>query len=140
MMSYQFAYSVLSALSTPLMNNVLKFQSWVAQIVWTIGPVVGLLYQPFIGYLSDRVHYKMGRRRPFIIIGAIGTVAGFGFLFCVVYIKSIPLTWKRIIFVFALAVSHIFINTMQGPARTILGDIIPKDQQIYANSIGSLLI
>lgn len=40
--------------------------------LWLAAPMTGLLVQPVIGYLSDRTwHPKLGRRRPYFLIGAI---------------------------------------------------------------------
>ncbi len=40
--------------------------------LWLAAPMTGLLIQPIIGYLSDRTwHPRLGRRRPFFLIGAI---------------------------------------------------------------------
>ncbi len=40
--------------------------------LWLAAPMTGLLVQPIIGYMSDRTwHPKLGRRRPYFLIGAI---------------------------------------------------------------------
>jgi maltose/moltooligosaccharide transporter len=40
--------------------------------LWLAAPMTGLIVQPIVGYLSDRTwHPKLGRRRPFFLIGAI---------------------------------------------------------------------
>ncbi len=40
-------------------------------ILWIAAPVTGLIIQPIIGYFSDRTWTKLGRRRPYFLIGAI---------------------------------------------------------------------
>ena len=40
-------------------------------ILWLAGPITGLLVQPIIGAMSDRTWGKLGRRRPYFLIGAI---------------------------------------------------------------------
>ncbi len=40
-------------------------------ILWIAAPVTGLLVQPIVGYLSDRTWNRLGRRRPYFLIGAI---------------------------------------------------------------------
>ena len=41
-------------------------------ILWIAAPLTGLIVQPIIGYLSDRTwSSKLGRRRPFFLIGAV---------------------------------------------------------------------
>lgn len=40
--------------------------------LWLAAPMTGLIVQPIIGYLSDRTwHPRLGRRRPYFLIGAI---------------------------------------------------------------------
>ena len=40
-------------------------------ILWLAGPVTGLLVQPVIGTMSDRTWNRLGRRRPYFLVGAI---------------------------------------------------------------------
>src|SRR5229473_6394964 len=40
-------------------------------ILWLAGPVTGLLVQPIIGAMSDRTWSRLGRRRPYFLVGAI---------------------------------------------------------------------
>ena len=39
--------------------------------LWIAAPLTGLLVQPLIGYLSDRTWTKLGRRRPYLLVGAL---------------------------------------------------------------------
>jgi len=40
-------------------------------IVWAAGPIAGIIAQPIVGVLSDKMWFLGGRRRPWIIIGGI---------------------------------------------------------------------
>lgn len=40
-------------------------------LIWIAGPLSGLLVQPIIGVISDENTSKWGRRRPFMVIGAL---------------------------------------------------------------------
>ena len=46
----------------------------------TLGTIAGLLAQPLIGALSDRTRLAYGRRRPYILLGAILTLIGMALL------------------------------------------------------------
>ena len=40
-------------------------------LYWLAAPLTGLIVQPIIGYFSDRTWTRLGRRRPYFLIGAI---------------------------------------------------------------------
>jgi solute carrier family 45 protein 1/2/4 len=44
-------------------------------LVWIAGPLSGVLVQPYVGLKSDNCRIRWGRRRPFIVGGAIATIA-----------------------------------------------------------------
>src|SRR5213594_4250361 len=39
--------------------------------LWLAAPLTGLLVQPIIGSMSDRTWNRLGRRRPYFLVGAI---------------------------------------------------------------------
>ena len=41
--------------------------------LWIAAPLTGLLVQPVVGYFSDRTWTRLGRRRPYFLVGAILT-------------------------------------------------------------------
>ena len=43
-------------------------------LVWIAGPLSGVLVQPYVGLKSDNCRLRWGKRRPFIIGGAIATI------------------------------------------------------------------
>jgi maltose/moltooligosaccharide transporter len=40
-------------------------------ILWLAGPMTGLIVQPIIGSMSDRTWNRLGRRRPYFLVGAV---------------------------------------------------------------------
>ena len=40
-------------------------------LLWLAAPVTGLLVQPIVGAMSDRTWGRLGRRRPYFLVGAI---------------------------------------------------------------------
>jgi len=40
-------------------------------ILWLAAPLTGLIIQPIIGSMSDRTWNRLGRRRPYFLVGAI---------------------------------------------------------------------
>jgi solute carrier family 45 protein 1/2/4 len=48
--------------------------------VWIAGPLCGIVIQPLMGVLSDRCRIPWGRRRPYILSGALATILSLLFL------------------------------------------------------------
>lgn len=42
--------------------------------VWIAGPVTGTLVQPYIGIQSDNCRHPWGKRKPFMIWGAVALI------------------------------------------------------------------
>lgn len=42
--------------------------------VWIAGPLTGTLVQPYIGVRSDNCRVPWGKRKPFMLAGAAGTI------------------------------------------------------------------
>ncbi|MFM8458586.1 MAG: MFS transporter, partial [Chthoniobacterales bacterium] len=66
-----FALSVQMGALSWIMRNQYDLSIKDVGIVAMAGPLAGLLAQPIVGLISDRVWFWGGRRRPFIIIGAV---------------------------------------------------------------------
>lgn len=104
--------------------------------VWLIGLLCGLLVQPVVGVVSDQCTSRYGRRRPFMIWGAI--FIGFSLL-TFAYCREIS-TWKFIhmsplfIAIFALVILDITVNLCQACCRSLIVDVLPEKRQNEANS------
>lgn len=116
----------ISALSWILKT---KFNLEIHEIgfVWAAGPLAGILGQPLIGLISDKVWFWGGRRRPFIILG--GTLAALMLLALPnIDVISDTLGIGSIIAV-ALFVALTFdlsINISFNPTRAIIADVTPE--------------
>lgn len=40
-------------------------------IVWAAGPIAGIIAQPIVGLISDKMWFMGGRRRPWIVLGSL---------------------------------------------------------------------
>jgi maltose/moltooligosaccharide transporter len=40
-------------------------------LFWLAAPITGMIVQPIIGHYSDRTWTRLGRRRPYFLVGAI---------------------------------------------------------------------
>jgi maltose/moltooligosaccharide transporter len=85
------------------------------------GPMTGLLVQPLIGALSDRTwHPRLGRRKPYFLIGAIlCSLALFAFPFSSSIWMAAGLLW-------ILDAGN---NTAMEPYRAFVADVLPEEEQ-----------
>ncbi|XP_069039807.1 proton-associated sugar transporter A isoform X2 [Lepisosteus oculatus] len=71
----EFSYAMETAYVTPVLLQMgLPDQFY--SLVWFISPILGFLVQPILGAWSDRCTSCFGRRRPFILVLAIGALFG----------------------------------------------------------------
>jgi maltose/moltooligosaccharide transporter len=99
-------------------------------VLWAAGPISGLVVQPLIGNASDRIWTRIGRRRPFMLIGTIVAV------FALVFMPLSFAVWMAAVLLWALDLS---INTTQEPVRALLADIVPRYQRTLAFSIQMMM-
>lgn len=89
-------------------------------ILWIAAPITGLLVQPVIGYLSDRTKGRWGRRRPYLVIGALLSALA---LFAMPNASSL---WMAILCLWLLTAS---INVAMEPFRALVADSLPEERQ-----------
>ena len=101
-------------------------------MLWIAAPLTGLLVQPIIGYLSDKTwHPRLGRRRPYFLIGAIlSSLALF-------FVPYSPYLWVAAGFLWILDAS---INISMEPFRALVADKLNPQQRSYGFVIQTLII
>ncbi len=122
-----FALSVQIAALSWILNTKFGFDLHEIGIVWAAGPAAGIIGQVIIGFLSDKVWFWGGRRRPFILIG--GVIAALMLLALPnIDIISEALGFEEILGVaIAVALSlDLAINISFNPTRSIIADVTPE--------------
>ena len=100
-------------------------------ILWIAAPVTGLVIQPIIGYFSDRTWTRLGRRRPYFLIGAIlSSIALF-------IMPNSPTLW---IAAGTLWIMDASINVSMEPFRAFVGDNLPTKQRTLGFAMQSFFI
>jgi len=82
-LGYSMTNSIISAIFPMFMIDVVGLTPGLAAIALFIGRSWDYINDPLIGYLSDRTRTRWGRRRPFLLFGAIP----FGLAFVTLWIK-----------------------------------------------------
>jgi maltose/moltooligosaccharide transporter len=129
-MGIQFGFALQNA-------NVSRiFQSLGASIdelpiLWLAAPVTGLIVQPIIGYLSDRTWNRLGRRRPYLLYGALFSTAA------LIVMPNSPTLWIAAGMLWILDAS---INVSMEPTRALVGDMLPNRQRALGYSMQSWFV
>jgi maltose/moltooligosaccharide transporter len=100
-------------------------------ILWIAAPVTGLIVQPIIGYMSDNTWNRLGRRRPYFLIGAV-----FASLALFIMPNS-PFLWVAAGMLWILDAS---INVSMEPFRAFVGDMLPAEQRTKGFAMQSFFI
>ena len=100
-------------------------------LLWLAGPVTGLVVQPVIGYFSDRTWGPFGRRRPYLLAGAILTTLA---LFIM---PNAPALWIAAGTLWILDAS---LNITMEPFRALVGDMLPSRQRPLGFSMQTAFI
>ncbi len=100
--------------------------------LWLAAPMTGLIIQPIVGYFSDRTwHPKLGRRRPFFLVGAILSSA---LLFVM---PNSPTVWMAAGVLWILDSS---INITMEPFRAFVADNLNEKQRSFGFAMQSMFI
>lgn len=144
----QFAWQMRIILSAPVTEN-LGADPFIYGLIWLAGPFTGMVVQPLIGALSDKTKSRFGRRRPYLLGGAvIASVALWLFpnsgniaeLLAKFTGANLPVYTGLLIAAVMIWVIDACINIAQGPYRALIPDVVPVEQHSLANSYISLAI
>lgn len=126
----QFGWALQLSLLTPYVQTLGVPHTW-SSFIWLCGPLSGLLVQPTVGYFSDRCTSRFGRRRPFIVSGAVlVAVAVFLIGFAADMGRKLGDSAEKktkpravALFVVGFWILDVANNTLQGPCRAFLADL-----------------
>ena len=93
-------------------------------MLWLAAPLTGLIVQPIIGSMSDRTWGRLGRRRPYFLVGAILSSIALCFM------PNSSALWMAAGLLWILDAS---INVSMEPFRAFVADLLPEDQRTRAS-------
>lgn len=144
----QFAWQMRIILSGPVTEG-LGASPFIYGLIWLAGPFTGMVVQPIVGALSDKTVSPFGRRRPYLLGGAIlaslalwifpnsASLAG---LLEKLTGLELPALTALLIAAIMIWVIDACVNVAQGPYRALIPDVVPEEQHSLANSYISLAI
>jgi maltose/moltooligosaccharide transporter len=105
---------------------------------WIVAPLTGLIVQPIVGHYSDQTWTKLGRRRPYFLVGAI--LASFGLILMPnsdMFTVFMPALWVGAGMLMIMDASF---NIAMEPFRALVADVLPSDQRTLGFSVQTVLI
>jgi solute carrier family 45 protein 1/2/4 len=131
---------------TPFLLNLGLTKSKVS-LVWIAGPLSGLIMQPIVGTLSDKSRSSWGRRRPYMVGGAVIVcfcLLSLGWASEMVAMVMPASEASRSMTIF-LAVMSIYgvdfaINAVQASARGLIVDVLPSSKQQAGSAWGTRMV
>lgn len=107
-------------------------------LFWLAAPLTGMIVQPIIGHYSDRTWTRLGRRRPFFLVGAVLTALALVLMPNAAVLTTIlpPL------FIGAglLMLMDASINVTMEPFRALVADNLPNSQRSSGFSVQTFMI
>ena len=107
-------------------------------LYWLVAPIMGLIVQPWVGAASDQTWGRLGRRRPFILAGAIA--AAIGMLLMPNAPLFVAIMAPMLFGAMMLALMDASFNVCFQPFRSLVSDMVPNGQRNVGYSVQSLLI
>ena len=111
---------------------------------WILPPLMGMIVQPLVGKFSDRTWCRLGRRKPYLLAGALVAVIVMAFL-----PNAGSLNFSTRLFLgingamwfglFSLIFLDTSINMAMQPFKMMVGDMVNEEQKGTAYSIQSFL-
>ncbi|WP_104385521.1 MFS transporter [Sphingobacterium sp. HMA12] len=107
-------------------------------LFWLAAPITGMIVQPIIGHYSDRTWTRLGRRRPYILVGALlTTLTLFLMPNAALFTALLPPLWIGAGLLMFMDAS---INVTMEPFRALIGDNLPSVQRSLGFSVQTFLI
>jgi maltose/moltooligosaccharide transporter len=123
-------WSVYNAFVPLFLDERFGLQAGWISFIMVLDNIAALLIQPPLGVFSDRLRTPIGRRLPFIVVGAPLAAAMFGFI---PYAQVLPLF---IISCITLLLAMAFWRT---PVVALMPDITPSNKRSQANGVINLM-
>lgn len=136
-MGIQFGYALQNANASRILQTFgadIEQLSW----FWLAAPITGMIIQPIIGHYSDHTWTRLGRRRPFFLVGAIlASIALVLMPNAGIFANFLPAMFVGAGFLMIMDASF---NVAMEPFRALVADMLPVDQSTLGFSIQTFLI
>jgi len=94
------------------------------------GLLVAMLVQPMVGAFSDRAGFRSGRRRPYILLGAV---------LALLFLPGMGLAASYLTLFIIYLILQISSNIAQGPFQALIPDLVAHENRGRASGMKNLL-
>ena len=123
-------WSVYNAFVPLILDERFGLQAGFIAFIMVLDNIAALIIQPALGVFSDRLRSPIGRRLPFIVVGAPLAAAMFGLI---PYAQVLPL------FVFSCITLLLAMAFWRTPVIALMPDITPSKHRSQANGVINLM-
>ncbi len=113
-------YSFLNLAVGLFLERYPEVPNWAVGLLSQERSFAGAIVQPLVGAISDRTRTRIGRRRPFFILGTSLTAAA------LLYLSGFP---PLVPMLAVLSVNAFFLNVAVDPYLALMADIVPPEQR-----------
>lgn len=114
----------------PIFLDELGLSAILVGFVMTWDNYLNMFVQPIVGRLSDQTHTRIGRRKPWMLVGAPLAVFFFLLIPAMNFVTGI---------MFAILLTNFAMALFRSPTVALLGDLFPTEQRSMANGIVNLM-
>ena len=136
-MGIQMGFAIQNANASRILQTYgadVEHLSW----FWIVAPLTGMIVQPIVGHYSDNTWCKLGRRRPFFLVGALITALALILMpNAGLFAKFMPAVFVGAGFLMIMDAS---INVTMEPFRALVADMLPAKQATVGFAVQTFLI
>ena len=121
-----------------ILKNSFHMNDGFAGFIMSLDNIFALFMLPLFGMLSDKTHTRIGRRKPYIIIGTVAAA---------ILMMGIPYAAHQyasnqhalVIFLIALGLVLVSMSVYRSPAVALMPDVTPKPLRTKGNAVINLM-
>jgi maltose/moltooligosaccharide transporter len=122
----------------PIFNNFVPvflkdnfgLSAWLIGFIMTWDNYLNMFLQPVVGERSDRTRTRIGRRKPWMLVGAP---------LAAVFFIAVPVMRTPLGIMFAILFTNLAMALFRAPTIALLGDLFPAHQRSTANGVINLM-
>jgi maltose/moltooligosaccharide transporter len=122
-------WSLYNAYVPIFLKSTFGLRSSVIGSIMTIDNIFAIVLLPFLGALSDRTHTRLGRRRPYILVGSTLALI---FFVMVPYFNTLQILGLMML---AIIFMNLSMALFRSPVVALMPDITPSKYRSQANGI-----